>query len=71
MQSMILSNMDGVKNSLPWLLIEQQRNVVKEVIEKIKFPMGFPSNINNILTKKGEIVGVKTHDWHSFIKLII
>jgi hypothetical protein len=33
--------------------------------------MGFASNINNILMKKGEFGGVKTHDWHTFIKVII
>jgi hypothetical protein len=33
--------------------------------------MGFASNIKNILTKKGKFGGVKTHDWHTFIKVII
>jgi hypothetical protein len=33
--------------------------------------MGFASNIKNILTKKGEFGGVKTHDWHTFIEVII
>jgi hypothetical protein len=32
--------------------------------------MGFSSNIQNILTKKGDFGGVKTHDWHTFIKVI-
>jgi hypothetical protein len=55
---------DGVldRNSLPWLLTEKQSNDVKEVIQRIKFPTGFSSNIKNILTKKGEFGGVKTHD---------
>jgi hypothetical protein len=71
MQSVIRSNSDGDRNNLPWLLTEQQSNDVKEVIQRIKFPTGFSSNINNILTKKGEFGGVKTHDWHTFIKVII
>jgi hypothetical protein len=71
MQSGIQSNSDRDRNSLPWLLTEKQRNDVKEVIRRIKFPTGFSSNINNILTKKGEFGGVKTHDWHTFIKVII
>ena len=62
MQSVIWSNNDGDQNNLPWLLKDQQSNGVKEVIQKIKFPRGFCSNINNILTKKGEFCGVKTHD---------
>ena len=57
--------------SLPWLLTEQQSNVVKEVIQKMKFPTGFCSNIKNIVTKRGDFAGVKTHDWHVFIKVII
>ena len=75
MQSVIRysNRSDGVldRNNIPWLLTEQQSNDVKEVIRRIKFPMGFSSNINNILTKKGEFGGVKTHDWHTFIKVII
>jgi hypothetical protein len=58
-------------SSLPWLLTEQQSNAVKEVIQKMKFPTGFCSNIKNILTKRGDFAGVKTHDWHIFIKVII
>ena len=62
MQSVIRSNWYGDWNNLPWLLREQQSNDVKEVIQRIKFSIGFSSNINNILTKKGEFGGVKTHD---------
>ena len=65
LQSVIInSNGDGCEQntSLPWLLTEQQRNIVKEVTQKIRFPMGFSSNIQNILTKKGDFGGVKTHD---------
>jgi hypothetical protein len=58
------------RNNLPWLLTEQQSNDVKEVIHRSKFPTSFASNIKNILTKKGEFGGVKTHYWHTFIKVI-
>jgi hypothetical protein len=61
MQSVIRSN-DGDQNNLPWLLTKQQINGVKEVIQKIKLPTSFGSNIKNILMKKGEFGGVKTHD---------
>ena len=57
-------------NNIPWLLTEQQSNNIKEVIRRIKVTTGFASNINNILTKKGDFNGVKTHDWHTFIKVI-
>jgi hypothetical protein len=73
LQSVIInSNGDGREQntSLPWLLTEQQRNIVKEVIRKIRFLIGFSSNIQNILTKKGDFGRVKTHDWHTFIKVI-
>ena len=74
MQSVICSNSDGDAqniNALPWLLTQQQRKDVKQVIEKIKFPIRFCSNMNNILTNKGELGEVKTHDWHTFLKVII
>jgi hypothetical protein len=47
----------GDRNCLPWLLTEQENNVVKEVFRKSKFPMGFSLNIKNILMKKGEFGG--------------
>ena len=46
-------------------------NVVKEVMQKIKFPIGFCANMKNIITKKGDFVEVKTHDWHVFMNVII
>ena len=39
--------------------------------QKIKFPTRFCSNMKIILTRKGDFGGVKTHDWHIFIKVII
>ena len=74
LKSVICSNNDGDSQNiktLPWLLTKQQSKDVKEVIEKIKFPIGFCSNMKNILTKKGELGGEKTHGWHTFIKVII
>jgi hypothetical protein len=59
------------RDNLPWLLTEQQSNDVKEVIQRIQFPMSFSSIINNILTKKGEFGGVKTNHWQTFIKIMI
>ena len=73
LQSLIISIAgDGDWNiSLPWLLTEQESNDIKEVIWKIRFLMDFSLNIQNILTKKGDFGGVKTHDWNTFIKVII
>ena len=48
-------------NSIPWIFMEQQSNVVKEVMWKIKFPTGFCANLKNIITKKGDFAGVKTY----------
>ena len=50
------------RTSLPWMLMEKQSNVVKEVMWKIKFPTGFCANMKNIITKKDDFVAVKTHD---------
>ena len=58
-------------NSLPWMITEKQSNDVKEVMRKIKFPIGFCANMNNIITKKGDFSMVKTHDWQVFMKVVI
>ena len=61
MQNVINSNAgEGHQNiSLPWLLTVQQSNDIKEVIQKIRFSTRFPSNIQNILTKKVILVVLK------------
>ena len=46
-------------NSVPWMFTEQQSNVVKEVMQKIKFPTGFYTNLKNIITKKVILRGSK------------
>ena len=54
------SNGDQVNiNSIPWMFTEQQSNVVKEVMWKIKFPTGFCVNLKNIITKKVILRGSK------------
>ena len=66
------SNEDQINiNSIPWMFMKQQSNVVKKVMRKIKFPTGFCANLKNIITQKGDFAGVKTHDCHVFIKVII
>ena len=65
------SNRDHINiSALPWLLMEQQSDAIKEVIRKIRFPIGFSANINTLISKKSEFgPGLKTHDWHTFIKV--
>ena len=66
------SNGDQINmSSLPWMLTKQQSNVVKEVTRKIKLPTKFCANMKNTITKKVNFVGVKKHDWHIFMKVII
>ena len=66
------SNGDQINiNSFPWMLMEQQSNVVKEVMWTIKFSTGFCANMKNFITKKGDFAGVKMHDFHVFMKVII
>ena len=65
MKDVILFHNNGGQtniNSIPWMLMEQQSNAAKEVMQKIKFPTGFSVNMKNIITKKGDFAGVKTHD---------
>ena len=66
------SNIDQINiNSLPWMLMEKQSNVVKELMRKFKFPTGLCANMKNIITKKGDFARVKTHDCNIFMKVII
>ena len=52
------SSVDQINiNSLPWMLTEQQSNVVKEVMQKIKFPTGFCVNMTSIITNKSYLWG--------------
>ena len=54
------SNGDQINiNSIPWMFTEQQSNVVKEVMRKIKFPTGFCANLKNTITKKVILWGSK------------
>lgn len=75
LQSVVHWNNDRDRDNIttfPWLFIEQKRSThVKEVIGKNNFPTRFSSNIKNILTKKGKLGGVKNHDFHTLIKVII
>ena len=57
--------------SIPWMFTEQKSNFVEEVMWKIKFPIIFCANMMNITTKKGDFSGVKMHDWHVFVKVIV
>ena len=63
-------NEDRINTSaLPWLLMEQQSDALKEVIKKAKFLIGFAANISTLLSKKGDFgPRLKTHDWHTFFK---
>ena len=52
------SNGDQINiNSIPLIFTEQHSNVVKEVMWKINFPTRFCANLNNIITKKGNLQG--------------
>ena len=54
------SNGDQINiKSIPWMFMEQQSNVVKEVMWKIKFPTGFCANLKNIITKMMILRGSK------------
>ena len=73
MKNIIESNSNGDwinASALPWLLTEQQSNSIKEVIQKMRFPIGFSMNIRNLISKKSEFGPMlKMHDWHTFIKV--
>ena len=50
-------------SALPWLLMEQKSNEIKEVIQKIEFPTRYVGNITNLIAKKSKLgIVIKTHD---------
>ena len=73
LKGFIESNSNGYHintSALPWLLIEQQSDELKEVIKKTKFLMRFAKNISTLVSKKGDFgLGLKIHDWRTFIKV--
>lgn len=73
LKTFIESNSNEVRlntSALPWLLTKQQSDALKEVMKKTKFPTRFVANINSLVSKKGDFgPGLKTHDWHTFVKV--
>ena len=62
MKDIIQFHTNGEKvniNSIPWMFTEQQSNVDKELMGKIKFPTRFCVNLKNIITKKVILQGSK------------
>lgn len=72
LKDLIESNRNGDcinTSALPWLLTEQKSDALKEVIKK-KIPTEFVANICTLVSKKGDFgPGLKTHDWHTFVKV--
>ena len=66
MKNIVDSNRNGNHinaTALPWLLMKQPSNAIKEVIQKIQFPIGFVANISNLISKKSEFwPKLKTHN---------
>ncbi|KAH9302853.1 hypothetical protein KI387_014436, partial [Taxus chinensis] len=57
----------------PWRLTNEEKRQVKSTIKEIKFPTGFAATLKNAFTrgKDEELTGLKTHDWHNLLKVIL
>jgi hypothetical protein len=54
MRHLSQSSRKGQPKFFPWLLIEEEKNVVKDIARNITFPTSFVGNFKNIVMKKGD-----------------
>lgn len=54
----------------PWVLTKQEINTVNERMRSIRTPTGYGASLQNMFTMDDTALsGLKTHDWHNFMKV--
>ena len=54
----------------PWVLTRQEISIINEWIRSIRTPTGYGASLQNMFTMDdNSLSGLKTHDWHNFIKV--
>ena len=49
----------------------EKENII-ETMKVIRFPSGFGASLKNLFTRDGsDLSGLKTHDWHNWIKVTL
>ena len=62
-------NDDGNFVADPWSLTKEGKEKMIKSIKSVRFPTGFAVNFKNAFSKGNELVGMKTHDWHNFLRV--
>jgi hypothetical protein len=56
----------------PWIFTLEERENMINTMKSIRFPSGFGATLKNLFTRDGsEFSGLKTHDWHNWIKVTL
>ena len=53
----------------PWSLTKEGKGQKIKSIKSVRFPIGFGVNFKKAFTKGNELAGIKTHDWHNFLRV--
>ncbi|XP_057842572.2 uncharacterized protein LOC131051993 [Cryptomeria japonica] len=59
-------------NHAPWTFTSKEKENIIDTMKSIRFPSGFGATLKNLFTRDGsEFSGLKTHDWHNWIKYVL
>jgi len=53
----------------PWSLSKEGKGQMIKSIKSVRFPTSFGVNFKKVFTKGNELIGMKTHDWHNFLRV--
>jgi hypothetical protein len=66
----ITGNIEHLK--APWVLTPEEISILNIRIRSIRTPTGHGASLRNIFSMDDTALsGLKTHDWHNFLKVII
>ena len=54
---------------VPWSLSKEGKLQMIKSIKSVRFPIGFGVNFKKAFTKGNETTGMKTRDWHNFLRV--
>ena len=60
---------DGNFVDNPWSLTKEGKGEMIKSIKSVRFPTSFGVNFKKEFTKGNELDGMKTHDWHNFLRM--
>ena len=69
MNASSLARDDGNFVDDPWSLTKEGKGQKIKSIKSVRFPTRFGVNFKKAFMKGNELVGMKTHDWHNFLRM--